>query len=288
MTPGFDTDVAYAGQSTEIGLNVQNASPPTQTYVGKDDSLWVGAAVNTVGLVVTLNARYLMPNGTIQLNQYTLRFALSRAMTYQQITLPEAFLLSVAATCNLQPGGGASAFVEVLLSRFSPSLFNASQVLCQGYINFNQPVSWPGGVNSTSVDCAGLPRSIGGTTPAAGADISDSVPANAKWGVVSAFFKLVTSAAVANRTLVFVIDDGVNIVQTVVINIVIPAVTTWNISIGQTLQNITLPASGVANACMPLGVNLFPLWRLRTLTTGLQAGDQYSNITYGVQEWLLP
>lgn len=281
------SDVNAQIASTEIGLNVQDSTPPTQTYVGKDDSIWVGAATQNVGLIVTLNARFLMPNGSIQLNQYTLRFPQSRQMSYQQVFLPECFLLSLSATPNTQAGSPSSTFIAVMLSRFAPTLFNASLLLCSGYSTANQPVSWPGGINSTSVDCAGAIVTSGTSAPAAGVNFSITVPANAKWRPIALNCTLTASAAVANRGLVVTLDDGSNLFATGANPTVVTAsqVATLCVAASPELQSapiLVFPINLFA------GVLLFPGFRIRSAIQNLQVGDQISAVSLLVEEWILP
>lgn len=281
------TDVNAVIRSTEIGLNVQSSTPPTQTYVGKDDSIWVGAATQNNGLVVTLNARYLMPDGTIQITQQPFRYAQSRQMVYQQMNLPECFLLSVAAVCNVQGGSTSSVYIEVVLSRFAPSLFNSAQTLCQGYSTSNQPVSWPGGVNSTSVDVAGAIIPAGTSAPAAGNNFSITVPSNAKWRPIALNFTLTTSAAVANRMMIITLDDGVNVFATGGNNNFITAASVFTVCV-QTASAMNSSGVNVTAVNLFAGTFLLPGFRIRSLITNLQAGDQISAVSMLVEEWLLP
>lgn len=286
MDYSAETDVDALPSAAEIGLDVTHASPPTDAYVGKDDQLWIGTATQTASVVVTINARLLMPGGEIKLNQWTVAAPAVRSMAYKSFNLPESFILSIAATTNLTPGGG-SCFVELLISRLAPSLFNSAQVLAQGYVNFNQPVCWPGGVQSTSVDCAGLIRTVGGTTPAAGANISDTVPANAKWQLMSMQFQLVTSAAVANRLMVVVLDDGLNAFASMAETAAQAASLTWIYTLAPSILS-NAGANGFAQATIPNPTILYPGFRIRSNFLLLQAADQISQIIYQVQEWLLP
>lgn len=280
-------DNLLSSPASEIGLNVQNSNPPTAAYVGKDDSLWVGSANPNPSSVITVNGRVLMPDGSIKLNQWTLRFAASRSMTYQQLNLPEGFLLSIAAVSNQTPGGVGSCYIEVVLSRLPPAVFNAAQVLCQGYSNFNQPVTWPGGVNTTSVDCVGVSRTVAGTAPAAGVNISETVPLNTKWRLVTFRFTLSTSAVVKNRVVELVFDDGGGVfgASGVTFNQLASTTFTYNFAAG---------FAGVTNngtPCyiqLPTPMALMPLFRIRTNTTNLDAGDQFSLPIYLVEEWLMP
>lgn len=282
-TPGADARI----QSTEIGLDVQHASPPTAAYVGKDDSLWIMCS-NNAPSTVTVNARFLMPSGEIKLNQWTIAFTLSRSAQFKQIQLTECFLLSVAVVSNTASSAtNISCYVAAIVSRLVPTAFNAAQSLCQGYSSGTMPISWPTGVNTTNVDCAGVPHVLVGGAPIAGAEISETVPANAKWKITSIQATFTTSATAGNRFPAVTLDDGTFTFGTYPACAGIAAASqfryTWLVG--------ALLGPGGENAqvgSIPAETFLMPGFRIRTLTTGLAAGDQWSAPTYLVQEWLLP
>lgn len=285
-TPISDWDVRI--QAAEIGLDVQHASPPTSAYVGKDDSLWIMCS-NNAASTVTVNARFLMPNGDIKLNQWALNFTLSRAAQFKQIQLPECFLLSVALVNNtINSATNISCYVAAIVSRLVPTAFNAAQTLCQGYSSGTMAISWPTGVNTTNVDCVGISRIIQGTTPAAGAEISETVPASAKWRVASIRFSLTTSAAVANRVVNVAFDDGSGFIFAA-------TGVTFNQTASLTfVYNFAQGYAGVTGAGTPAAVQLpSPMFlpqffRFRTQTVGIQAADQYTPPIYMIEEWLQP
>lgn len=57
----------------------------------------------------------------------------------------------------------------------------------------------------------GVIRSVTGTDPAAGAEISETVPANSRWHVVGAAFSLVTDGTAGNRVVNLTFDDGTTV-----------------------------------------------------------------------------
>lgn len=287
MTPS-DQQTAYLqlARRTGIQLNTQNAAPPTAAYIGKDDQLWVMVATQSLNPTVTINYRLLMPDGSIQINQQTFIAQQLASGQYKSFPLPESFLLSIAAVSNLVNGGGL-VYVELILSRAAPSLFNAAQVLAQGYTNFNQPISWPNGIQSSSVDCAGLVTTTASGVPAAGADISVTVPANTKWRFIAMRALLTSSATVATRTPFLTFDDGVNIFCDVFPVATQPAgvQVTWSWADGIAQQNTSVAA---ASAATPRQLLLGPGYRIRTATSGLQSGDQWNAAVILIEEWLLP
>lgn len=281
-----DADAIIGGP--QIGLNVTNSSPPVNSYVGVDDQLRLFISSSSVtGANITLSLRILLPDGRIVPNTHVVPTPASRSGNTTQIPLTEGFILSAALKSTFS-SEQRNTYCVLYITRGTPTTLTDAQVLMQGYPALISELSWPTGFNTDSVNCVGNIRTITGTNPATGTDISETVPASAKWRPISFIARLVTSVAVANRTVVFVIDDGANLLQTVVVNATIPASTTWFVSVGQGLQNVTLAGSSVLNACMPMGVFMSSGWRFRTLSTNLQAGDQWGFVQYSVEEWLTP
>jgi hypothetical protein len=113
--------------------------------------------------------------------------------------------------------------------------------------------------------------------PAAGAESITVVPAGQTWSLAGFTATLTTSATVANRTVNFVIDDGAGhiiwqgaaaVVQTAT------QVVTYQ-------GNAGVPAGaavvgGILQMPFPASMVMQPGWRIRTLTTNIQAGDQWS------------
>lgn len=129
----------------------------------------------------------------------------------------------------------------------------------------------------------GTIRSVTGTVPATGSDISDVVPAGARWQLQGIKAVLTTSATVANRVVSALIDDGSNTLQQ------FPA--TANEVAGTAYTNIWSPGIvGQLNtpvATWSLGQNLLLAsgFHIKTATLNLQAGDAWTSIFYDVVEW---
>lgn len=137
---------------------------------------------------------------------------------------------------------------------------------------------------------SGTMRLILGTQPGAGAEVSETVPAGKIWRVVAFLVSLVTNATVATRTAEFAIDDGSG------------NIFSWGQPQLAQSASLTFPyilAAGVNPAFPPSGVRqgnsvhvatpglsyLLPGYRIRTVSTNLQAGDQYGQPKYQVEEW---
>lgn len=116
------------------------------------------------------------------------------------------------------------------------------------------------------------------TTPAAGAEWSYAIPAGAR--LLAVTFRFVTSATVANRFPVLILDDGASVP-----NIMMQIASPGSYAAGADryasfAPGLSLTTGGniAMNASMP--AMLFPRGgRVRTSTFLLDPGDQYSAIT---------
>lgn len=143
----------------------------------------------------------------------------------------------------------------------------------------------------------GFIRTVTGTNPAAGAEVSEAVPTNAIWNLLAFGVVLVTDGNAANRTSNLIIDDGTTQNRR------------WALR-DSTAQTATqtrthLWTRGYSQAAV-LGSDQFddtdnllviqalpePLilpegYRIRTITGGLLAGDNYAAPIFQVGEWLV-
>ena len=121
--------------------------------------------------------------------------------------------------------------------------------------------------------------------PAAGADWSASVPATARWRVNAVQAQFATSAAVANRVPHIVITDGqghtVYNVPSLTNQV---AATTFQYSAGATVVTAFFDSAVVM--ALPYPLKMLQTWTISSLTTAIQAADQWSNIVLFVKEWL--
>lgn len=286
MSQTYVTDVDAVSPGAEIGLDTEHSSPPTAAYVGKDDQLWIEIASSPVNPSAIISARLLMPDGSIVPNQWTIAPPGARNGFWTAIPLPECFILSIAATLNTS-SATQNMWAQLVISRGNPVGGVISQVLCEGYATNTRAISWPTGVNTDPVNGVGAIRSITGTIPAPGVDISETVPANAKWRLAAVRFRLTTSAVVGVRVVMLIITDGTNTVYNMAVNIgqAASAVVEYNYADG-----MALTSNSVSQQDCPLPRQLFmmPNWKLTTLTSAIQVGDQFSLFQYVVEEWLLP
>jgi hypothetical protein len=127
-------------------------------------------------------------------------------------------------------------------------------------------------------------RTIVGTNPAAGVEITETVPAGKRWALRSLRVTLVTSGAVANRVPALFYDDGVSVFGSSVFNGSMAATVTKILTWGMGMAFVNPGGTSEVNLIAPL-VLLLPGGRIRTSTSALDAGDDYGAPIYEVEEW---
>jgi hypothetical protein len=254
-------------------------------YCTGEESLRVSSFNSAAGVELQLEARFLAANGVFQPTIHRHVPLTTRALQTTILALGDGWLsnLQVRATAGTPQRG--QCYVHVELIRGNAGAVQPLGTLLAEYVTDVQRVAWPGSLLRSSVEGRGFMRSFAGTDPGAGVEISEVVPAGARWRPVSASFVLVTSAVVANRFPIVTLDDGVNTYAASSVAAAITASTTARISAG---------AYGTANSATPLG-NVLPLppdvlmpagHRIRTATTGLDVGDNYGPPQLLVEEWI--
>lgn len=262
-----------------------DVQPPSRVYIGRDDQIVLRVSTISQSRSFSFSYRLLRADGVIVPFEDDLALGPNNVLqkTYQ---LAEGYLLSCSITCTdgLQ-NPNAYASVRILRSNL-PSVSVFAETLIAGWLIQQTTLSYPESVPSRSTDGRGFIRSVTGSTPAAGADISEAVPSNAIWRLIAFRAQFVASAAVATRQVAFTFDDGANIWNREALNLGITA------GQGATFQLYSNP-----NTNSDFGLNFF-LWlsdqtymfggfRIRTSTNAIQAGDQWSAIQYLVEEWVI-
>jgi hypothetical protein len=96
---------------------------------------------------------------------------------------------------------------------------------------------------------------------------------------------LTTAVAAANRIPSLVLDDGANVLAEITAGVTIAAslaaTITWADSANYNSSLATNPL-----APLPSQMLMRPAWRIRSVTAGIQAADQWSAIQLGVVEWI--
>lgn len=304
---GPDSTFKSAATPNIVTFGLQRVSPPSALYIQRDDVLSVYVQNSSPGLQVNVKGRMLLapfprvgqpdktpstdptadPNASNNIVAFTQSFlpASTRAIQEFQIPLSEGYLLGLLISTPSPGLRKGQCYVQVFLGR-TPIGGGVDLVpLISSYVASEYSPGWPLGPAMTSVDGAGVIRSIQATNPGAGADFTVTVPAGARWQLLGLNYQLVTSAAVATRTSQLVIDDGANVV--------FQNTQAAGQAASLTEQYCYTPLGG--NSPVAQGASLLSLapsaflaagYRIRSVTANIQAGDQYSLINPWVLEWL--
>ncbi len=285
MTP-TDSTPSAPGTGYATQFQTQNIAPPNSIYISLDDSLFF-YCVPSVVCTLRIGLRYLLPTGEIKVGEYDLTTAATRSPQVMIQSLGEGFILGINVFCLTQPLRRGQVWVKFVLQRGGINVQQLTQTICQGYVTEYTSLFWPSAQTDYEFSGYGNLRSVTGTTPGAGADISESVPAGAIWKLHSFHYNLTTSAAGVNRTLLLYMDDGTNRLIELFAVAQVPPASAYSIFWEM------IPTVGVSNLSnminpLPNPVFLPAGFRIRTQTINIDVADQYAGVQYLVEEWLQP
>ena len=256
---------------------------PAGLYLTGEDHLRVTTFNGTAGVILAIEARLLDCEGRLVALAETHTPNTDRTSRSTTIRLAEGFLTNLHVRASSGSPLAGSCFVLVELVRGFESSGQLLGTLLQGYASATQRLAWPGSEIAGSTSGRGALRAVVGTDPAAGAEVVETVPAGARWRLASLSLTLVTSATVATRRPVLLLDDGANIYAA------IASVGTQAASLtgGYTWTSGGYGDNNVATAnlaALPVDCWLPAGHRFRTSTVAIQAGDNYGAPVYLIEE----
>lgn len=269
----------------EIEFSKLQAGPPGALYVADEDRLVISAWNSAASVELAVHGRFLVPGVGVVPFHETLVPATDRSVTTRAYGFGEGFLLSL----TVHPEAGAplagQCFVQAGLGRLVAAAQTLYALAISGYATEAQFLGWPGGKLRPSLDGCGALRSVAGADPAAGVEITETVPTNARWKLHAFRASLVTSATAATRRVHLVIDDG----TTTLLDL--PAADTQAASLARNYDAAPFgyaPAAIVSEIYIPTPgpLKLLAGWRVRTATDSFQAGDNFGAPQLLVEEWI--
>lgn len=268
-----------------VTFGIKDLTPPSDLYLQRDDLMFFRVWTSVPGLNVGLHVRVLDTNGVIFAGDYPTFPTSNRALNSTTFQLTEGFLLS--AVCFL---AGATVrrgqcFVQVGVVRGAPPTTFVVAGLISDYLVSPEFLPWPGGKWIQPLEGPGARLTITGSVPAAGADIVQTVPTNARWKVVSLRASLTSSAAAGNRNVTAFLGAAGSTYFRGPSNLNQIAGTT------QAYSASPLTISGLqlaGDAQLPFAPDAYLLAgdQFGTSTTGLLAGDQWAAPVFQVEEWI--
>ena len=308
--PNMDPKFRSGSFPAITSFGFDKISPPSSLYVQRDDVLLLEAASASVDTVI-FNVRMLLApflqggqpdaqvdgkqtgtvvtKGIVQPETFQINITAGQINTLQsrQVVLAEGYLLAIGAIASVQNARGVT-FARALLVRGNASFLGANtfQPLFADYTTTVAPIGWPAGRFLHPTESTGGINRQNQANPGAGLDFSFQALAGQRWRVQSLVGTLTTSAAVANRQVhALVQDSGGNTTWNSAALAVQAASTavTYTFGPGLTPQTTT---DGVAIVGLPSNLIMGNSNKIVTLTTALQAGDQWSAINMNVEQWL--
>lgn len=269
----------------EVSFQTENAAPPSPLYIGRDDRLFVRISSLVLGGQTLINYRLMLPGGAVIANTINALDPGAAVGAIQVFDAAEGFLLDLCVTQVGAAGNRGLKFVQVGILRGGTAVGNVAHLLISDYLYDIFPLIWPGGAIRYPRGEEGSFASLAGTTPGAGAEISEVVPSNTVWRLYSVEFQFVTAAAVATRLVRLTIDDGANVYHRT------PAVSTQIAALTAQYCASAAGFAGVATSFdiqipLPGYLILRPGHRVRTITDAIQGADQFSAVRVYAERWL--
>ncbi len=278
---------------TQLGQDIRNLAlasdlitPPADRWVTPDDFLELFVMSSLAGVQLQVVGRLLLWDGTTTMFGGHITTVADRLFYAFTFPLQYGFLLgaTVYSFGTPVPFRG-QVLAQLSLTRTPTSGLLIHYGMGQDYITRAGVINWPFSRIITGVEGPGIPVSVLGTTPAAGAEFTQTVPTNARWRLHTIRALFTASATVANRTTVIRITDGVNLIASIAQGVTFTA----NQQAAQSwVGGYSLRDSAAGEYVNPLAfpVDLLPGWIVGSATLGLQAGDQWSQLRFDVEEWL--
>lgn len=273
------------GRPDPVAFDRFRAAFPGALYVSRDDELELRTYGSVAGMTAVVRVRMLSPGGDVVPNTWRLASSSDGTARTLRVQTGEGFLLAL----TVENEGGAPMrgqhYAAVRVFHGGPITPERVQVLVEGFVTTETLLAWPAPTSAAGSD---LRRALVATLPAnapVGTEISITIGAARRARVQSLAFSLVTSAAVANRQVALIIDDGANTLWREIAADVQAASLTRNYVAAPIGFEHALRVD-LAHLSIPVDFWLRGGWRIQTLTTALQAGDQFVAIRLVTEEHL--
>lgn len=276
-------------RAPDVTFGTKLVAPPSPVYIGPGDFLTV-KLYTSLAVTIVLHGRVLLPSGEIkEFERLHAASATDRTLSSESFQLGEVFLLNLSVTQQNVAIQIGTCYVVVTLTHGSAASRVEHTTLASGYCAQDNYIYWPGRPGVDSLTGKGLLRVIPGTNPAAGAEILETVPTGARWRFIAMRAVLVTDATVATRVPSIVFQSAVpleflRIGPQTGQGLSTTGIFSWLSGQGYdsgalaTIQSIGVPGS---------------MWlaaghRIATVTTNLQAGDDWAAPVLFLEEYLEP
>lgn len=259
--------------------------PPGAFYFRGDDDLRIVSFNSASGVVLAGTGRMMTPDGAIVPFDFRHTPNTDRTANASMHAIGEGWLLHLTLIVASGTPTFGQTWASVQLVRGRTGNVTVLGELASGFVGTTQRLSWPGGTLGSTLEGPGRIRSITGTDPAAGVEISDTVPTGARWKLFAWRATLVTDATAANRLPALVIDDGTTEIYRAVSTTNHTASLTWAYNAAIAGAAAAQSASNVG-LILPASLVLLAGYRIRTVTAAIVAGDNWGAPQLLVEESL--
>ncbi|MBA7480324.1 hypothetical protein ES707_15775 [subsurface metagenome] len=268
-----------------ITFTRDGVQPPSRFYLRPFERIEIRSWCSVADVVLGIHGLILTPQGIVQEISEVHSPNSDRSEASSLYFMSEGFLLHLQVrieSCALLPG---ECFVSVHVVRGLAGAGVRVSTLFADYITPLVSPTYPvSGINQSTAG-VGAVRSITGTDPAAGVEISEVVPANAKWEILAVRFTLVTLAVAGDRIVHLHLDDGTDTFADICVTTVHAASTTKIYNFANFGSTQLAPTD-----CLYIPLPPFLLlegYRIRTETEAIAIDDDFSAPQLLVQEWLV-
>lgn len=255
-----------------------------QRYLTGSETLRLTVYNAAAGVTVAVSGRRFDPDSGISEFAHRLTPSTNRTASTLDVAAGSGWLLGLAVRVTAGAPLDGQTYAVVEIGSGNGNTFQALDVLCADSITAAKRLGWPGSPLRGPLESPGTLRMISGTTPAAGADVFETVPTGARWELLYFKANLATSAVAANRQPSLTFDDGTNFYATFPAHTVLAASSNRNFywSAGMDVKS----AASATGHVQGIGAMPFLLagHRISTGTISIDAGDQWSSVRYVVRE----
>lgn len=254
-------------------------------YIAPGSFLVVEGYSDTASLVVRFAGYHRKADGEIHNITIDLTPTNDRVVTRKTQVMGEGFLLSLTAYLLTGSVRRGELYVRAYIRSNEGGEDVPIAVLLAGYVNVEYSPSFPFGHQETTLDGPGYLRLDIGSAPAVGTKATLYSPNNVRWRILGVRATLVTDGTAGNRLVRMEATDGATIYGAYPAQVLQAASLTYQYSFGAigvapatnaTYQIVAIPP----DLLLPRGGGV------ELQVDNIKAGDQWSTVHYGVEEWM--
>lgn len=253
-------------------------------YFSGEDHLRVTSFGSVASVVLSVEGRFLTPEGAIEVFAERHVPNSDRTSASTLFSRGPGWLLDCQVRASAGTPRRGQVFVLLEVVRGLSGGVTPHATLLQGYVTDTSRLAFPGSLHEAMSSGRGALRSITGTNPGAGAEVSETVPTNARWRPHAFQVTLVSSSVAANREVALVFDDGATAMIRVPSGVSHVASTTLLYSAFHHAPRNTVAQDTARNLPLPR-VDLQGGSRVTTVTANIDPLDNYGAPQLLVEEW---